>query len=115
MHDKIYENLFDLLIFAGGESFHEVLNPNFSVVLDILSDELIEVLANNEALVTDAADDAGYEDYVVLPLLAVFGVEYHLHNLFGDAEKLNAVVNKALLEERGKLFDLVYLPRTTFL
>ena len=93
MAEEVDEYLLDLAVLGEGEALNKVLDPDFGVVFDVLPDELIEVLPDDEALVADAVDDAGHQHHVVLLLLAVLGVEDHLHDLLGYAEQLDALVD----------------------
>lgn len=110
MHDQVNEHFLDLVVFADCKPFDEIHHPHLSMVLQVLPDQLIEILADDESLVADAVDDAGHQHHVVLLLFAIRRVEDHLHNLLGNAEQLDAVVNQTFLEEGGELLDLVELP-----
>jgi hypothetical protein len=92
-----------------------MFDPDIGVVFDVLPDEFDEVLLDDEAFVSNAADDAGDQHDVVLLLLAVFGIEDDLHYLLGNAEEFYAFVHEAFLEEGRELFDLVEFPIGCFL
>lgn len=85
------------------------------MILDILSDQLVEILPHDEPLVADPVDYAWHENDVVFLLLAVLRIEDHLDDLLGNAEQFDALVHQALLQKRGELLDLVELPGLRFL
>lgn len=80
------------------------------MVADILPDKLVEVLADDEAFIANAIDDAGDENDIVLSAFAVLGVEDNLYDFLGNAEQFNALIDQTLLEEGGELFNFTELP-----
>lgn len=110
MRKEVYQYFFDLIVLGHCESFHKIFDPNFSMVLNILPNQFIQIFADNKSLIANAIDDTGHQNHIVLFLFAVLGIENNLDYLLGNAKQLNALVNQAFLEEWCEFLNLIKFP-----
>jgi hypothetical protein len=81
VHHQVDEYLLHLRVLRQRKPLDYTAHPHLGVVTHVLPHQLVQILTDNEPLVTDPVDDARDQHHVVLPPPTVLRVEYHLHDL----------------------------------
>ena len=72
-----------------------------------MSNQFIQILPDDEPLVTDSIDNTWDKDHIVLPLVFGLVFEDDFDYFLGNAEKLDTFIDEVLFEIGNKFFNLV--------